>query len=96
MAEERGSIRALGALGELYLEGKGVSRNPLNAVKYFEKGMSKGDPECIYFYAFCMENGKGTLKDPDRARDLYRRAAELGHEKAITWCRTNNVEFAHN
>ncbi|WP_210496775.1 tetratricopeptide repeat protein [Microvirga antarctica] len=67
------------ALGVLYLKGRGMTRNPAEAAKLFERaalnGSSVGDVE----YAILLFNGEGITKNESKAAQFFRRAAAKGN-----------------
>lgn len=52
-------------------------------VELYELGAAKREPRCMYNLALCLVRGDGVARDPARAKDLQRRAADAGHEQAL-------------
>jgi TPR repeat protein len=79
-AAAAGHVRAQINLGILYLRGRGVPRDLVNARAWLEKAAATGDAQALYTLGRAMsESSEQTGPDPVRAADLYRRAAEKGH-----------------
>ena len=66
-------------IGSAQLAGEGVPHSKYDAVGFFELGVDIDDPIAMCSLADCLMNGWGTNIDPERAYDLYRRAAEEPH-----------------
>ena len=66
---EKGSIRSLMAMGNLYLQGNAVSADPVKAKEYFDKAVDKGCKEANYYIASLWKSGliEGEDADGDRA-----------------------------
>src|SRR5205823_5765663 len=93
-AAEKGNLRALGNLGVLYMTGRGLaSPNPKKAADLFEKGARAGESSCMFNFAQCLEEGIGVGKNGLQAQAWYRKAAEAGEDRAIDYCRRNNLPF---
>jgi len=57
MAAEKGNVSALGNLGYMYSDGKGVPQDYQKAVELFKMAANKNDPASIYAMGFLYENG---------------------------------------
>jgi TPR repeat protein len=60
----------------------GVNKDPLEAAKWFGKAANAGSAAGMYDLATMYDDGQGIPEDPVKAKDLYRRAAALGHLEA--------------
>jgi TPR repeat protein len=67
------------ALGVLYLQGRGVERDPEQAAQYFERAADNGSPVGEVEYAILLFNGEGVPKNEARAARYFRRAAAKGN-----------------
>ena len=64
------------------------------AVELFKQGIEKGDARSMYFYAVCLEDGRGGLApDMDAAQQWYVKSAELGVAGAQDWCHQHHAAF---
>jgi TPR repeat protein len=67
--------------GYTHLYGMGAKRNTEKALECFRKGAEAGDMFACWAIYETWSNGVSLISDED-ARDMCKRAAELGHEKA--------------
>jgi len=67
------------ASGEL-----GGSRNPALALSHFEQAAAAGHGEAAFNAGLMHDEGQGVPASEDKARDLYRRGAALGHVPSMT------------
>jgi TPR repeat protein len=80
---ECGSATAQSALGELYVEGRGVQQNDVEAIRWFRVAAEQGDA-----YAQCglgtemYVGGHGVEPDYSEALKWYRKSAEQGYPYA--------------
>ena len=70
-------------LGSRFAEGRGVSQNAAEAVRWFERAAEGGFVPAQFRLASIKEKGDGVRKDPQAARRLYMAAAGKGHAKAM-------------
>jgi len=70
-------------LGSRYAEGRGVSQNPSEAVRWLERSAKSGFVPAQFRLAGHYEKGDGVKKDIQAARKLYTAAAGKGHAKAM-------------
>ena len=73
---EKGDAISQTRLGEMYLYGKGVSRNYVEALKWFLKAAEQGHLEACYPLGCMYEEGKGVEQDLAEALKWYRKAGE--------------------
>jgi hypothetical protein len=76
LAAEQGFVRATTALAYFYLHGKGVPKDTKQGVDLLLKASDLGCPDAMYALA-------SICKCADRADALFRKAAGLGHKKAL-------------
>ena len=69
-------------LGYCYFNGKGVSKDESEAVRWYRKAAEQGDADAQANLGYCYLHGKGVSKDEAEAVRWYRKAAEQGLEKA--------------
>lgn len=69
-------------LGFLYQFGKGVAKDPVEAVKWHRKAAELGHASAMNNLAGAYYFGHGVSKDQAEAVKWFRKAARLGNEKA--------------
>lgn len=77
-----GDREAAQALGTLYLNGDGVTRNPAMAAGWFRRAAEAGHEDAAYNLANAYRLGLGTQKDLAHALHWYMRAADGGSAEA--------------
>lgn len=78
-AAEQGDKISQTLLGEMYLYGKGVSQDYVEAVKWFRKSAEQGHIGAYYPLGCMYEEGKGVPRDHDEAVKWFRKAGEQGY-----------------
>jgi len=73
---------ALGRLALLTAIGRGVARDPADALRLAEASAAKSDPEGMAVLGLLLLQGRGIAADPARAVELIRQAAEHGNRMA--------------
>ena len=81
-AAEQGDAQAQFILGVCYAFGKGVEKNPTEAVKWYRKAAEQGCAPAQFGLGNCYENGNGVEKNLNEAVKWYRKAAEQGYASA--------------
>jgi len=71
-------------LGHIASGRLGRSPDPAAALPHFEQAARLGHGEAAFNAGLMHEQGKGVPPSQDKARDLYRRGAELGHVASMT------------
>ena len=66
--------------GQCLLDGRGVTANPAEALRWFHAAARAGEVAAINMVGRCLEQGWGTPADPAHAAPWYRAAAERGHD----------------
>ena len=79
---ENGDLSAQFSLGDLYLTGKGVPQDFVEAAKWYQKAAEQGDAICQYNFGFSLEKGKGVPQNYNEAIKWFRKSAEQGCEVA--------------
>jgi len=79
-AARYGVVEAQVRLGQMRLDGIGVSRDEGASLKWFTRAAGKGSPEAMNMVGRCHENGWGTPVDLMAAASWYRRSATAGHD----------------
>jgi len=82
-AAETGVAEAQFEVASRYAEGRGVMREPAEAVRWYERAARAGLAPAQYRLGSIYEKGRGVPKDIDRAFDWYEKAAEAGNVKAM-------------
>lgn len=67
------------SLGRLYANGKGVSRDYVTAIKWFEAAIREGNSGALLALGSLYELGKGVPRDQERAEEMYSKAVSRGH-----------------
>lgn len=81
-AVEMGSVNAQNFVGLMYLYGDNVDKDSKIAFQYLLSAANSGHKEAIFQVAEMYNSGTGTTKDKVQAKFWYRRALELGEERA--------------
>ena len=77
-AARSGQVQAQFLLAQMYMEGKGTTRDPQAAQLWYSVAANKGHPLAMNMLGRCHELGQGTPVDFARAATWFRRAAEAG------------------
>lgn len=77
-----GDAEAQNALGEAYYEGKGVTENLTEAVKWYTKAAEQGNVKAQYKLGVCYYYGYGVEKYNTEAEKWLTKAAEQGYAEA--------------
>ena len=77
-----GEAEAQNALGEAYYDGKGVTENSTEAVKWFTKAAEQENAKAENNLGNCYYYGYGVYKDYGEAVKWYTKAAEQGNAEA--------------
>lgn len=80
-AADQGNVRAQVLLGYIL----DVSEYDEEAVKYYQMAADKQDPEALYALGGMYGAGEGVKKDPKKALELVRAAAEAGYDAAVNY-----------
>lgn len=70
------------ALGAIYLEGKGVSKNYQIALHWYRKAAEQGHPLAQYEIGAMYDAGLGVIENKTEAAKWFRRSANQGYGKA--------------
>jgi TPR repeat protein len=60
--------------------GSGLTKDPANAVGFFEKGCENGDEQACVDLGFSLREGLGTQKDVAKARDMFARGCKKNEQ----------------
>lgn len=77
-----GDAKAQNDLGDAYYDGKGVTKNFTEAVKWYTKAAEQGNAEAQKNLGYCYNYGEGVAKNLTEAVKWYTKAAEQGNAKA--------------
>jgi TPR repeat protein len=83
-AADGGDAEAQAALGDCYLKGRGVERNPELGVSWLRRATDQRFGPSHYLLARCYATGVGVGKDVRRAVKHYRASAAAGFPPAVT------------
>jgi serine/threonine-protein kinase len=82
-AANQGFTKAETNLGDMYFFGRGgLAQSYLDALSWYLKASQQDAPDSQYRLGYMYEKGLGTTKDPTKAVQLYRSAAEHGYAEA--------------
>ncbi len=79
---ESGEVAALLALGERYMAGRGVARDPERAVRLYLQAAEQGDAEALYRLGMAYRTGEGVGRNDVAAFMLFDLATARGHDAA--------------
>lgn len=77
-SESANNPRAQNYLGMLFYEGRGVTRDLAEAVKWFRRGARQSNAQACQNLGICYQAGLGVAKDIPKAVILFRQAVERG------------------
>ncbi len=80
-AEARDAI-AQCRLGDCYYGGREVSKDLVQAVRWYRKAAEQGNAQAQLSLGLCYHNGEGVARDMSQAVEWYRKAAESGNVQA--------------
>ena len=78
-AAEQGDARAQNSLGIMYSNGRGVSQDDAEAVKWYRKAAKQGNASAQNNLGWMYDNGRGVSQDYGEAVKWYRKAAKQGN-----------------
>ena len=79
----KGDKQSANALGEMYILGLGVDKDPVTACELFLKGAKRGDVLAQHNYGICAAKGKGGKPNPREAVKWLNKAMKSGHKPAF-------------
>ncbi len=77
-AAKKGDIRAQIVLGYLYLNGEGVAKNYVQAIRWYRSAASQGDVVAQFNLGNIYDRGRGVARDPSEAAGWFKKAARQG------------------
>jgi TPR repeat protein len=80
--QEKGDVRAMTLLGELYSNGLGVPLDEVKAATWYKLAADRGDRDAMFALAIFHISRRGGLHDRAEAARLLASAAKLGHAAA--------------
>jgi len=83
LSAERNNVRAQLDLGDIFLKGTGVERNPHKAFQYYMSASSNGSPMASYSISMMYKTGIGVEKDMGKYKEFLRLATEGGNMNGI-------------
>ena len=87
---KEGNAAAQCNLGRCYSEGKGVEKDSIKAVEWYQKSADQGYAQGQNSLGLCYLNGDGVKKDVDKGIELITLAANQGYSRAL-----NNLARAY-
>ncbi len=82
---EQGDVYAQYALGEMYQNGKGVTQDYAEAVRWYRKAARQEFPAAQLNLGLMYQRGKGVPQDDYEAFDWCMKAAKQGNADAMFW-----------
>ena len=79
---KKGNAKAQNNLGILYRRGLGVKKDPIEAVKWYQKAADQGFAKAQFNLGLMYKQGNGVAKDIRKAVELYILSAENGYNRA--------------
>jgi len=79
---ESGDAKAQDNLGVMYMNGQGVTKDYVEAVKWFRKSAEQGHTEAQCDLGLMYIKGWGVPKDEAKAAEWFRKSAEQGYAEA--------------
>ena len=76
---EQGNATAQCQLGNMYIDGSGVSKDRTKAVEWYRKSAEQGNATAQYRLGNMYKNGIGVSRDDAKAAEWYRKSAEQGY-----------------
>lgn len=70
-------------IAEMYYYGNGVTRDFVEAIKWYEKAAKKNFPDALYSLGIMYENGEGVKESSTEAINYYYKAAILNNRNAF-------------
>jgi hypothetical protein len=80
---EGGDPAAQLELGELYLKGKDVEKNPALAVEWIRKAANQGHGPAVVSMVYRYEKGEGVEQNLGEATRWYEQALEMGYDRRL-------------
>lgn len=82
-AASRGNPAAQFALGQMYYEGSGVARDPVEAARWFQRAADQGNANAQHVLGEMYDKGLGVKEDPAQALFWFAAAAEQNNVIAM-------------
>ena len=83
IAAEAGSAASQHQVGYMYHEGLGIAVDFEQARPWIEKAAAQDQPNAVASLGVMRSSGEGVTPSFRRARELYKRAIELGNSVAV-------------
>lgn len=80
---DKGEAAAQNTLGVMYRKGEDMTKDPVEAVKWFRKAAEQGYALAQFNLGLMYFKGEGVTKDPVEAIKWYRKAANQDHADAL-------------
>jgi TPR repeat protein len=69
-------------LADMYVQGKGAPRDPMQAAFWYRRSAEQGNAAAQHHLGVLYERGDGLARDAAQAAAWYRRAADQGNAEA--------------
>ena len=95
----QGEATAQLKLGDCYADGEGVSKDEVEAVKWYRMAAGQGNAEALFNLGFSYARGNGVSKDETEAVKWYKMAAERGNaiaQRDLGYCYANGEGVSKN
>jgi hypothetical protein len=84
----KGQVDAMLRLALMLKDGQGVSKNPVEARKWFKQAAEAGDSTAMFWMGVCLARGIGGPRDDAQALAWFKKGADEGHPKSMFWLGT--------
>jgi TPR repeat protein len=83
LSAERNNVRAQMALGDIYLKGSGVEKDPHKAFIFYTRAHLNGNSRASYRISMMYKNGTGVEKNIEKYREFLQIALDGGDLESI-------------
>ena len=89
---EQGDLWAQGLLGMMYVEGQGVCKDHIEAVRWYSMAAAQGNASAQFKLGVMYLQGAAVQEDRAEALRLIRMSADGGYLEARQWLQTSEEE----
>jgi hypothetical protein len=79
---DQGDAAAQNKIGEMYMNGQGVTQDYAEAMNWYRKAADQGDADAQLNIGRMYESGEGVMQDYKQAAEWFRKAADQGDADA--------------
>ena len=81
--KNKSDAAAMTLVAEIYRDGSGIRKNPVEAARWYKLAADRGDPQAQFQLAAAALRGEGIPEDRALAKSLLQKAAAQGHAGAL-------------